>query len=133
MKSSNIHFIGIGGIGVSGLARYYASFGYSISGSDSTESDLIRKLQDEGFKIFIGENPDAIPSNTTRIIYSEAIITKPDLPVEEQIYNHRELKFAKENNIIHIPYPIALAEVFNAKKGIAVAGSHGKSTTASIL
>lgn len=94
---------------------------------------MIERLRGEGFEIFIGEDASKIPANTTRIIYSEAIITKPDLPVEEQIYSHSELKFAKENKIIHIPYPVALAEIFNAKKGIAVAGSHGKSTTSSIL
>ncbi len=63
------------------------------------------------------------------MIYSEAIITKPDLAPEEQIYANPELAEAKKRNIRHISYPVALAEVFDAKQGIAITGSHGKSTT----
>ena len=63
------------------------------------------------------------------MIYSEAIITKPDLTPEEQIYDNPELARARDLSIRHISYPVALGEVFNAKQGIAVTGSHGKSTT----
>jgi UDP-N-acetylmuramate--alanine ligase len=63
------------------------------------------------------------------VIYSEAIITKPDFTPEEQIYTNLELASARDKNIRHISYPVALGEVFNAKQGIAITGSHGKSTT----
>lgn len=63
------------------------------------------------------------------MIYSEAIITKPDLTPEEQIYSNPELAKARNLNIRHLSYPVALGEVFNAKQGIAITGSHGKSTT----
>jgi UDP-N-acetylmuramate--alanine ligase len=63
------------------------------------------------------------------VIYSEAIITKPDLSPLEQIYANVELKKAKELEIEHLSYPVALGEVFNTKQGIAITGSHGKSTT----
>lgn len=63
------------------------------------------------------------------MIYSEAIITKPDLTPEEQIYSNPELARARDLGIRHISYPVALGEVFNAKNGIAITGSHGKSTT----
>jgi UDP-N-acetylmuramate--alanine ligase len=62
------------------------------------------------------------------VIYSEAIITKPDLTPEEQIYANPELAKAKQLGIKHISYPVALGEVFNKKEGIAITGSHGKST-----
>lgn len=63
------------------------------------------------------------------MIYSEAIITKPDLAPEEQIYANPELARARDLKIKHLSYPVALGEVFNAKQGIAITGSHGKSTT----
>lgn len=112
----HIHIIGIGGIGISALARYYRHLGYRVTGSDSTHSSLIDRLRDEGFEIFIGENPEIISEKTEKIIYSEAIITKPDLPKDEQIASHPEIKKAIELQIPHFSYPVALAEVFNAKK-----------------
>ena len=89
--TKKIHIIGIGGIGVSALARYYHYLGYKISGTDSTDSSLIQTLRQEGMNILIGEHHEMINENIEKIIYSEAIITKPDLPAEEQIYNHHYL------------------------------------------
>lgn len=129
----HIHIIGIGGIGVSALARYFQSLNYQVTGSDSTNSNLIETLRNENFEIFIGENPEIITENTEKIIYSEAIITKPDLPKEEQISAHPEIKRAIELKIPHFSYPVALGEIFNTKKWIAVAGSHGKSTTTAMM
>lgn len=131
--TKKIHIIGIGGIGVSALARYYHYLGYKISGTDSTDSSLIQTLRQEGMNILIGEHPEMINENIEKIIYSEAIITKPDLSAEEQIYNHPELQKARELKIPHFSYPVALGEVFNQKKGIAIAGSHGKSTTTAMM
>lgn len=129
----HIHIIGIGGIGVSALARYFLYLGYRVTGSDSTDSTLLQTLRDEGFEIFIGENPEVITSQTEKVVYSEAIITKPDLPKDEQVASHPEIKKAIELGIPHFSYPVALGEVFNHKKGIAVAGSHGKSTTTAMM
>jgi UDP-N-acetylmuramate--alanine ligase len=67
--------------------------------------------------------------DTDLVIYSEAIITQPDLAPEEQIYSNLELQKAKDLAIEHLSYPVALGRVFNAKQGIAITGSHGKSTT----
>lgn len=120
----HIHFIGIGGIGVSALARYYKQLGYRVSGSDSTDSILLQTLRDEGFEIFIGVNPDIITPETEKIIFSEAIITKPDLPKDEQISSHPEIQKALQLGIPHFSYPVALGGVFNKKNGIAVTGSH---------
>lgn len=129
----HIHFIGIGGIGVSALARYYQSLGYRVTGSDSTDSHLLKTLRSEGVEVFIGTNPDIITPQTEKVIYSEAIITKPDLPKDEQITAHPEIQKAISENIVHISYPVALGEIFNGKKGIAVTGSHGKSTTTAMM
>ncbi len=126
---NHLHVIGIGGIGVSALARYYKYLGYTVSGSDGADSPFLGTLRAEGFQIFIGHDASNVPENTTLIIYSEAIITKPDLSPEEQIYANPELAKARDLQIRHISYPVALGEVFNAKRGIAITGSHGKSTT----
>lgn len=87
------------------------------------------RLRSEGFQIFIGHQAENLPENTDLVIYSEAIITKPDLSPEEQIYANPELARARDLAIKHFSYPVALGEVFNAKQGIAITGSHGKSTT----
>ncbi len=129
----HIHIIGIGGIGVSALARYFKHLWYCVTGSDSTDSALIATLRGEGFEIFIGTNPDIITEKTEKVVYSEAIITKPDLPKEEQISSHPEIKKAIELGVAHASYPVALGEVFNAKKWTAITGSHGKSTTTAMM
>ncbi len=125
----HLHVIGIGGIGISALARYYLDLGYTISGSDSHDSTLIHTLRSEGMSISIGHQDYHLPDTTDLVIYSEAIITQPDLPPEEQIYANRELAHARNLGIPHFSYPVALAQVFDTHRGIAIAGSHGKSTT----
>ncbi len=129
MTQKHLHIIGIGGIGVSALARYYHHLGYTVSGSDGSDSPLLDTLRNEGFTIHIGHDASNLPENTDLVIYSEAIITKPDLTPEEQIYSNPELAKARDLTIRYISYPVALGEVFNSKNGIAITGSHGKSTT----
>lgn len=129
----HLHVIGIGGIGVSALARYYKHLGYSVSGSDGSDSPFLDTLRKEGFDIFIGHDAKNLPDTTTLVIYSEAIITKPDLSPEEQIYANVELARAREIGIRHLSYPQALGEVFNTGHGIAITGSHGKSTTTALV
>lgn len=94
-RQKHLHVIGIGGIGVSALARYYQHRGYTVSGSDGAISPLITLLQEEGFQIALNHNAENLPDNTDLVIYSEAIITKPDLPPEAQIYANPELFKAK--------------------------------------
>lgn len=125
----HLHVIGIGGIGVSALARYYKHLGYSVSGSDGADSPFLDVLRDEGFTISIGHDAGNLREDTDLVIYSEAIITKPDLTPEEQIYANPELAKARDLGIAHLSYPVALGKVFDAKQGIAITGSHGKSTT----
>ncbi len=125
----HLHVIGIGGIWVSALARYYKRLGYSVSGSDGADSPFLDRLRSEGFEIQIGHRAENMRDDTDLVIYSEAIITQPDLPIEEQIYSNIELARAQELCIEHLSYPVALGRVFNSKQGIAITGSHGKSTT----
>ena len=125
----HLHVIGIGGIWVSALARYYKRLGYSVSGSDGADSPFLGRLRSEGFDISIGHTAENMRDDTDLVIYSEAIITQPDLAPEEQIYSNVELAKAKKLGIEHLSYPVALGQVFNTKQWIAITGSHGKSTT----
>ncbi|MCH8518494.1 UDP-N-acetylmuramate--L-alanine ligase [Candidatus Gracilibacteria bacterium] len=117
-----IYFIGIGGIGVSALARYYLSEGYQVFGSDSTSSDLIIALKSEGCDIIIGEESNRIDTSFEKVIHTEAI---PD--------TQSELQKAKSCGLKILKYSEALGEVSDAYKLIAIAGTHGKSTTTSMI
>ena len=118
-----IHFIGIGGIGVSALARLLLAEGNEISGSDLVGSKLIEDLQSEGIKIFVGASSgDNVPEGTERVIYTVAV--GEDNP---------EFQKAKELGIKLQTYPQALGELSRKYFTLAVTGSHGKSTTTSLL
>ncbi len=120
---NHIHFIGIGGIGVSALARYYLSKGHKITGSDLVSSELTEAFRKKGVKIFIGKHKAKnISKDIDLVVYSPAV--KQDNP---------ELKKAKKLGIKVQSYPQALGELTKKYFTIAVAGSHGKSTTAAML
>ena len=104
-----------------------------MSGSDISDSELLRTLAKEGIQIHIGENAGFVPNDSDLIIYSEAIITKPDLSVEENLNANAELKKAFDLKIKTQSYPQALAAIIARKKSIAVCGSHGKSTTTAMI
>lgn len=74
MVQKHYHFIGIGGIGISAIARYYKQLGYTVSGSTDSDSELIRDLRKEGMDIVIGHRPENIPPDTDRIIYTKAVL-----------------------------------------------------------
>ncbi|MCP4523257.1 MAG: hypothetical protein GY828_03490, partial [Candidatus Gracilibacteria bacterium] len=120
MKQKKIYIIGIGGIGISAIARYYNQMGYLVYGSDSTDSELIQTLIGEGIHIFIGERPDFITPDITQVIYTEAV------PISQS-----ELSNAIDQSIPTFTYPESLANIANVKKLIAISGTHGKSTTTS--
>ncbi|EKD29505.1 MAG: UDP-N-acetylmuramate-L-alanine ligase [uncultured bacterium (gcode 4)] len=128
MTQPHYHFIGIGGIGISAVARYYKNLGYTISGSNDSDSDLIHDLRTEGIDIIIGHQAGNIPTKTDKIIYTKAALQTANT-FEEWYRNHVELTAWVERNIPLISYPDALAEIVNAKKCIAITGTHGKSTT----
>jgi UDP-N-acetylmuramate--alanine ligase len=117
-----IHFIGIGGIGVSALARYYLEKGHEISGSDLVFSEITDALKKLGAKITISHSAKNLLKDADLVIYSPAIL--PDNP---------ELKATKKLNIKYQSYPEALGELTKKYFTIAVAGSHGKSTVAAMI
>jgi len=120
---NKIHFIGIGGIGVSALAKYYLQKGHKISGSDLFASEIIQALKKRGAKIFIGPHKSQyLNSDVKQVIYSPAI--QPNNP---------ELKKAKKLGIKCRSYPEALGELTKKHFTIAVSGTHGKSTTCAMI
>jgi UDP-N-acetylmuramate--alanine ligase len=117
------HFIGIGGIGVSALAKYYLKKGHKVTGSDLVSSEITKVLKKLGAKIFIGEHQARnLPEDVDLVIYSPAV--KPHNP---------ELKEAKKLKIKSLSYPEALGELTKKYFTIAVSGTHGKSTTCAML
>jgi UDP-N-acetylmuramate--alanine ligase len=118
-----IHFIGIGGIGVSALARYYLIKGFKVSGSDLKESEITKALKKLGAKIFIGKQKKKnVPKDADLVIYSPAIEK-----------NNPELLAAKAYNLKTLSYPQALGKLTKKHFTIAVCGSHGKSTVAAMI
>lgn len=128
MTQPHYHFIGIGGIGISAVARYYKNLGYTISGSSDSDSELIHDLRREEMDIIIGHKAENIPPQTNRIIYTRAALGTAN-SFEEGYQNNIELVAGFEQHIPLVSYPDALAEIVNAKKCIAITGTHGKSTT----
>lgn len=116
-----VHFIGIGGIGISGLARYMKSQGVQISGSDIATNKSVAKLQKDGAKIIIPHSKDAIDSQD--LVIHSAII-KPD---------NVEIIEAKNKNIPILSRKDALERILQDKRVFSVCGAHGKSTTTAIL
>ena len=117
------HFIGIGGIGVSALAQYYLSKGNEVSGSDLTSSEITDFLKKLGVKIYIGANfKKNVPLDADLVIFSPAV--KPKNP---------EYRQAKKIKAKIQSYPEALGELTKEYFTIAVSGTHGKSTTSSMI
>lgn len=120
-KLDTIHFTGIGGIGMSGMAEIMHNLGYKIQGSDISENSNTKRLQDKGIKVFNKQVPDNL-KNVSYIIISSAI--KDD---------NLEVIFAKKLKIPIITRAEMLAELMRLKCSIAISGSHGKTTTTSLV
>ncbi|MBN2039902.1 MAG: UDP-N-acetylmuramate--L-alanine ligase [Spirochaetes bacterium] len=120
-KSEKMHFLGIGGIGMSGIAEILVNLGYKVSGSDIHESDITRRLASLGVKIFTGHNSSNIEDHCV-VVTSTAI--DQDNP---------EIIEARKRRIPIIHRSEMLAELIRMKQGIGVAGTHGKTTTSSLL
>jgi UDP-N-acetylmuramate--alanine ligase len=127
-----IHFIGIGGIGVSALAKYYLKNGAFVSGSDLVESEITKDLRKLGAKIVINSKPKSQKSKMNKVQKlikgAQMIIYSPAIPK-----NHPELKLAKKLKIKTLSYPQALGELTKKYFTIAVCGTHGKSTTTALI
>jgi len=118
IKMNKLYFIGIGGIGMSAIARYMLSQGREVYGYDKTETTLTKKLVDEGMKIHYKDNVKLIPEGVELVIYTPAI---PD--------DHKQLNYFVDNGFDVIKRAEMLGRLSEVKKTIAIAGTHGKTTT----
>jgi UDP-N-acetylmuramate--alanine ligase len=118
---NHIHFIGIGGSGMSGIAEVLHNLGYVISGSDLADSATLRRLTDLGIKTYVGHAAGNLAS-VDAVVTSTAV--KADNP---------EVVAAREKQIPVVPRALMLAELMRLKRGIAIAGTHGKTTTTSLV
>lgn len=119
---NSYHFIGIGGIGISAIARMLQGQGKRVTGSDSASSEITDDLEKIGIKVFIGQKSDNIKPDIEVVIYTIAI---PD--------NNPELIEARNRNLICVSYPEALGELSKNMFTIAVSGTHGKTTTTAMI
>ncbi len=117
----HVYFVGIGGIGMSGLARYYLGRGAAVSGYDLHETPLTRALAAEGASVHYADRPEAIPQEVDLAIFTPAV---PDSFGELVELRHRKVPLIKRAG--------ALGEISKRQRTIAVAGTHGKTTTSSI-
>ena len=121
-KVNIIHFIGIGGIGMSGIAELLMNLGFNITGSDINRSENVKRLEAIGIKISIGHDPNNI-SNADAVVYSSAVPS-----------DNIEIVAALKKSIPVIRRAEMLAELISLKKtSIAVGGTHGKTTTSSMI
>ncbi len=120
-NAKKLHFVGIGGIGMSSLAQYMLSQGYTITGSDIAENANVKKLKEMGIRVNIGHSIENIDNDVDIVVISSAIRE-----------NNAEVMHANRLNIPVIKRYQLLAYIVNSKKSIAIAGSHGKTTTTSL-
>ncbi len=120
-KNKNVHFIGIGGAGMSGLASILHKLGYSVTGSDKADSEIVKEMRKKGIKIYKGHSQKNI-KNVDLVVYSSAV--KPSNP---------EMVASKEARIPVMRRAEMLGEIMRLNFSIAVSGTHGKTTTTSMI
>ena len=120
-RVKQIHLVGIGGIGMSGIAKVLLAEGFLVTGSDIASNNEIKILQDLGAKITIGHHEDNI-ANADLLVYSSAIN-----------FSNPEIQAAKKLKIPFIQRAVMLAEIMSLRCGIAISGAHGKTTTTSLI
>lgn len=120
-KVERIHFIGIGGAGMSGIAEVLFNLGYKVTGSDITESPVTKRLKDLGVKVYLGHRGSQVGP-------CHVVVTSSAIPP-----NNPEVRAAVTAKIPVIPRAMMLAELMRMKEGIAIAGTHGKTTTTAMV
>lgn len=121
-RKHRIHFVGIGGVGMSGIAEVLLNLGYFVTGSDLRDSEVTHRLRSLGAQIFLGHSEANLSANPSVVVISTAVK-----------FSNREVLEARQRSIPVIPRAEMLAELMRMKYGIAVAGSHGKTTTTSMI
>ena len=126
MNIKSVFFVGIGGIGMSAIARYFLHCGANVCGYDRTPSDLTRQLEKEGAQVHYEDNVDLIP-DCCRDKESTLVVYTPAIPAE-----HTELTFFREHGFEVQKRAQVLGTLTRSLKGLCVAGTHGKTTTSSM-
>ena len=117
----HIHFVGIGGSGMSGIAEVLMNLGYTVSGSDLSEGASVQHLRAMGAKVYVGHNAQ-------HIVGAHAVVTSTAVKADNP-----EVVAARTLLIPVVPRAVMLAELMRMKKGVAIAGTHGKTTTTSLV
>ena len=117
----HIHFIGVGGAGMSGIAEVLLNLGYTISGSDLSDSSTLRRLADLGIQTYVGHSADNVQG-------ADAVVTSTAVKADNP-----EVLVARARHIPVVPRAVMLAELMRMKQGVAIAGTHGKTTTTSLV
>ena len=120
-KVKHVHFVGIGGVGMSGIAEVLATLRYQVSGSDVAESAATRRLRSLGVDVAIGHDARNA-QGADAVVVSTAVAT-----------DNPEVLAARERGVPIVPRALMLAELMRLKQGIAIAGTHGKTTTTSLI
>ena len=117
----HIHFVGVGGAGMSGIAEVLLNLGYTISGSDLAAGPVLQRLGDLGIRVFVGHDASHVES-------ADAVVTSTAVQADNP-----EVLEARRKRIPVVPRALMLAELMRLKQGIAIAGTHGKTTTTSLV
>jgi len=121
-KIRSVYFIGIGGIGMSAIARFFHSNGIKVSGYDRSETELIKELEAEGLEIHFDENIEMIPKDVDIVVYTPAVPK-----------DHRELVFYQQHGYKVVKRSDVLQMITKSSFNICVAGTHGKTTTTTMI
>jgi UDP-N-acetylmuramate--alanine ligase len=117
----HIHFVGIGGSGMSGIAEILFNLGYQISGSDLSDSSVLQRLASMGIQTYVGHA-------ATHVEAADAVVTSTAVKADNP-----EVLAARARHIPIVPRAVMLAELMRMKQGVAIAGTHGKTTTTSLV
>ena len=123
-----IYFLGIGGIGMSALARYFRYLGKDVAGYDRTSTELTKQLEAEGMSIHYNDDVKQIPIEFRKNPNDTLVVYTPAVPED-----HSELKYFKNKNFEILKRSKVLGLIFNRHKGLAVAGTHGKTTVSTMI
>ena len=121
-KISRIYFVGIGGIGMSALARYFNAKQIVVSGYDKTATVLTKQLESEGIAVHYNDNIEFIDKDAQLVVYTPAVPK-----------DHKELNYYQQNNYTVVKRSDVLGAITNSSFNICVAGTHGKTTTSSMV
>ena len=121
-KEHRIHFVGVGGSGMSGIAEVLVNLGYRVSGSDLADNDVTRRLAGLGITVSQGHDAKHVIESDAQVVVVSTAVKKDNPEVVE----------ARRRGIPVIPRAEMLAELMRMKYGVAIAGSHGKTTTTSL-